>query len=104
MSTSAAEIIALAQNTKALTKEQLARILAAAPKMTGEELEKLKSMLTTIKMADLNDMKKKNEVYQKAAAVHLEWQSDKTRHALQVQEGAVQREDTAQAETLIQNL
>lgn len=104
MGTSASEIIALAQNTKALSKEQLARILKVAPTMTAEDLEKLRQMILTVRGEEVKSMKHKLETYQKAASVEHEWKADKVRDQRNTQEGAVKREDLAQAETLIQNI
>lgn len=101
MGITASDVITLAQNTKALTKEQLAKILALAPRMTSEELEQLKA---TLSLVTEEKVKKELEVYKQVAAYHSEWKSDKSRSALQTQEGAVQLEDTAQAESLIQNI
>lgn len=104
MGTTASEVIALAQNTKALSKEQLARILEVAPKMTLEDLEQLKQMILSVQQAEIKDMKAELEVRQKVGAAYQEWQADKSRNALKTQEGAVTKEDQAQAETLIQNI
>lgn len=104
MGTSASEIIALAQNTKALSKEQLARILAVAPTMTAGDLEKLKATIVSIQESEMAKMKKDLEIHQKVNAHYFDWKADKSRDALQTQEGAVQSEDTAQAEALIQNI
>lgn len=102
--TTAADIITLAQNTKALSKEQLAKILKLAPTMTGADLENLKSMILSMQEAEVKEMKRQLEVYKKAASAHEEWKADKSREALKVQEGAVAQEDQAQAEALIQNI
>lgn len=98
------EVLSLAQNTKALSKEQLARILEVAPKMGPEDLEKLKAMILKIQSSEQGKMKKELEVRKKVAVHYLEWKSDKDRDALQTQEGASKREDSAQAEALIQNI
>lgn len=101
MGITASDVITLAQNTKALTKEQLAKILEMAPKMTSEELEGLKATLKTITE---DRVKKELEVHKQVASYYSEWKADTSRAALQTQEGAVQLEDTAQAESLIQNI
>lgn len=101
MGITASDVITLAQNTKALTKEQLAKILELAPRMTAEELEGLKATLKTITE---DRVKKELEVHKQVASYHSEWKADTSRAALQTQEGAVQLEDTAQAESLIQNI
>ncbi|MFA4814884.1 MAG: hypothetical protein WC924_01245 [Candidatus Gracilibacteria bacterium] len=104
MGTTASDVIALAQNTKALSKEQLARILEVAPKMTETDLENLKKMILAVQEAEIKSMKNELEVRKKVGAHFLEWKTDKTRDALQIQEGATRREDSAQAESLIQNI
>lgn len=101
MGITASDLITLAQNTKALSKEQLTRIMELAPKMTTEELESLKSTLSRVTE---EGAKKEIEISQKVASHYSEWKADTTRNALQVQEGAVRLEDTAQAESLIQNI
>lgn len=104
MGPTASDIIALAQNTKALSKEQLARILELAPNSSSEDLEELKKLILEIQKAHMDGMKHELEVRQKAGAACKEWQADKSRDALKTQEGAVSKEDQAQAETLIQNI
>ncbi len=104
MGPTVSDVIALAQNTKALSKEQLARILELAPKMTEVDLEKLRQMITSIQASDLKKMERELAVRQKMNVHYMDWKSDKARNSLQTQEGAVQREDTAQAESLIQNI
>lgn len=104
MGPTASDIIALAQNTKALSKEQLARILELAPSSSPEDLEELKKLILEIQRAHISSMEHELEVRQKAGAAYKEWQADKSRDALKTQEGAVSKEDQAQAETLIQNI
>lgn len=104
MGPTASDVIALAQNTKALSKEQLARILELAPNSSSEDLEELKKLILEIQKAHMFGMKHELDVRQKAGAAYKEWQADKSRDALQTQEGAVSKEDHAQAETLIQNI
>lgn len=104
MGPTASDVIALAQNTKALTKEQLAKILKLAPTMTSADLENLKKMILGVQEAEMKEMKRQLEVYKKAASAHEEWKADTSRNALKTQEGAVAQEDQAQAEALIQNL
>lgn len=104
MGISAQDVITLAQNTKALSKEQLARILEVAPQMGPADLEKLKAMILKVQAAEVEDMKHELEIRKRAAAAYQEWQADKNRDALQTQEGASKREDHAQAESLIQNI
>ena len=101
MGPTASDIIALAQNTKALSNEQLAKILELAPHMTTDELEALK---TTISAVTEEKVRKELAVHKQVASIHSEWKADTSRVALQTQEGAVQLEDTAQAESLIQNI
>jgi len=104
MGTTASDVIALAQHTKALSKEQLARILEVAPNMSAGDLEKLKQMILQVRAAEIKGMKTELALRQKVGAAYQEWQADKSRNALHTQEGAVSREDQAQAEALIQNI
>lgn len=104
MDSFAQNVITLAQNTKALSKEQLARILELAPKMDRAKLEDLKRMLDEIRAEELASMKRELELRKKVASAYEEWKADKTRNALKLEEGAVTREDSAQAESLIQNV
>lgn len=104
MGPTASDVIALAQNTKALSKEQLAKILKLAPTMTGADLENLKKMILSVQEAEIKDMKTELELRQKVGSAYQEWKADKSRTALQTQEGAVVQEDHAQAEALIQNI
>lgn len=104
MGPTASDVIALAQNTKALTKEQLAKILELAPTMTGVDLENLKKMILSVQEAEVTKMKRDLEMYKKAAATYEEWKADTSRDALKTQEGAVAQEDQAQAESLLQNI
>ncbi|MFA6023931.1 MAG: hypothetical protein WC777_01810 [Candidatus Gracilibacteria bacterium] len=98
MGLSANDVIALAQETKALSKEQLERILEVAPTMSAADLEELKKMILAVQAAEIEGMKKELELRQKVAAAYSEWQADKARATLQTQEGAVAREDQAQFE------
>lgn len=104
MALSAQDIITLAQNTKALSKEQVARILEVAPQMGPADLEKLRAMILKVQAVQLEEMKKNLAVYQKANAAYSEWKADKNRADLKNQEGSVKRADLAQAETLIHNI
>ncbi len=104
MGITASDIITLAQNTKALSKEQLARILEVAPNGSSAELDELKKLILLVQETEMKGMKRELEIRKKVGSAYQEWQSDKSRTALQTQEGAVSKEDHAQAETLIQNI
>ena len=104
MGITASDVITLAQNTKALTKEQLAKILELAPRMTALELEHLKTMLDSVQKAQVQDMQNELATRKNVGAAFEEWKADTSRDALQTQEGASKNEEHAQAEALIQNI
>ena len=104
MGLSAQDVISLAKNIKTLSKEQLTRILEVAPNMGPTDLEKLKHMIEAVRDAEIKDMKQELKLRQKVASAYKEWKSDKARNAIKTEEGAVKREDDAQAESLIQNI
>lgn len=103
MSITADEIINLAKNTKALSKEQLDRILKLAPDMDEEDLMRLKTVLLGSK--DESERKSNLEALGKKISMgYLEWNSDKNRKALQSQESESANEDSAQADALINKI
>lgn len=80
MGITASDIIALAQNTKALSKEQLARILELAPTMTSADLENLKRMIENLRKSDLEAMQKELVARQNIGAKYKEFKSDQDRN------------------------
>ncbi|OGJ45742.1 hypothetical protein A3J23_01390 [Candidatus Peregrinibacteria bacterium RIFCSPLOWO2_02_FULL_48_14] len=104
MTITAGQVIALAQNTKALSKEQLTRISDLAPFMNETDLGKLHQMIAAVQAAEVEDMKKELETRQKVGSAYQEWKADKFRGDLQVKEGSVKGQEAAHAESLIQNI
>ncbi len=104
MAVTADQVLALAQNTKALTKEQLARIGELAPTMSADELEKLNGLLTKVQESEIADMKRELEIRQKVGSAYQGWKADKSRNDLQKKEGAVKGQEVAHAESIIQNI
>lgn len=98
------DVLALAKGTHALTEEQLARVLRAAPKMTPEDLEKLKAAILKIREMEIVSMKKKLAVYKKAAAAYQEWQADKARKKLTQEETASKADEGEALQTLLTKL
>ncbi len=104
MATSASEIITLAQNTKALSKEQLERIVHLAPGMSQADLEKVKTTLEKLQSKTKENQESELLVRKQVASKYMEWKSDKSRTDLQTQEAPSQKNDSAQAEALIQTI
>lgn len=98
------QVLALAQNTKALSKEQLVRISELAPKMSAEELVKLNGLIVKVQEAEIIDMKCELEIRQKVGSAYQEWKADKSRSDLQKKEGAVKGQEDAHAEALVTNI
>lgn len=104
MALTAQDIVSLAQNTKALSQEQMGLIMALAPDLNVEQLEVLKSKLETIQAEELNLMKERVEVLQEAASKQSEFVSDQARTKREAEESHSQEEDAANAESLIETL
>lgn len=104
MASTASEIIELAKSTKALSKEQISKILELAPTMNAAELEKLKQMIISVREAEIKQMKAELEVRKKANASYLEWNADNDRKALQANEGVAAQADHATAESLFKTI
>lgn len=104
MASTASEIIALAQSTKALSTAQLQKILELAPKMTGTDLENLKNMILAVQAAEMKTMKRELDVRQKANSACREWHADKARTQREANETVTQTADLAYAENLFPNI
>lgn len=107
MKPSASIIIALAQNTKALSKEQLARILDLAPEMSENDLEKLRQVLGKVKEAETEDLKHVQHalnIYKEVAARAEEWKADQARQKRQDEESKDTLISTEEADHLLHNL
>ena len=79
MGITTSDIITLAQNTKALSKEQLARILEVAPTMSAGELAQIKQMLLSLQEAELKDIKNEIAARENISIKYKEFKTNKDR-------------------------
>ncbi len=104
MTVTAQDIITLAQNTKALSEEQIGLIMAIAPDLGEEQLLVIKEKLEKIQEEELNMLKGEVHVLKKAASLQQEFLADKARTKRETAESSSREEEAEVAESLISNL
>ena len=97
MALTAEAVLALSQNTKALSKEQLARIGELAPEMTEEEFENLKGVLEKTQ----KELENAKEVLKQVGALQKEYLIDQEREKNQSTEAVERVQDSQKADKLI---
>lgn len=104
MAITAQDIISLAQNTKALSEEQIGLIMAIAPDLGEEQLLVLKEKLEKIQEEELKVMKERVEILQEAASKQEEYMADKARTKREGAESSSREGELAEAESLIKTI
>ncbi len=103
MAISTDEVINLAKTTTALKPEQLAKILALAPKMGTEDLENMKNLIGKVQEAEAKTTEEL-KVREEVESEYKVFKKDKTMKELHAAEDKSQTEDGQTADNLLNNI
>lgn len=103
MAVSAEEVINLAKATQALKPEQLAKIVALAPKMQADDLEGLKHMIEKVQSAEENT-KQELRVREEVESKYKVFKKEKTMDELHKAEDKSQSADDKVADNLLNTI